>query len=89
VKDYQICIDGKRAKGVNPRNELHQRLHILSAWVSDFNICIGQQSTDQKSNEITALPLLIDQLEISNATVSIDAMGCQSDKEMHNRTLIY
>ena len=54
-------------------------LFILSVWVSDNGICIGQQKVADKSNEITAIPDLLDKLEITDATVSIDAIGCQSD----------
>jgi predicted transposase YbfD/YdcC len=50
---------------------------MVSAWVREDGITIGQISTDEKSNEITAIPKLIGQLDIRGGTVTIDAMGCQ------------
>jgi predicted transposase YbfD/YdcC len=74
-----IAIDGKTcrrshdaAKGLGP-------LHLVSAWASEEGIALGQVATDAKSNEITAIPVLLEQLELSNAIVTIDAMGCQKD----------
>jgi len=78
-KDKLINIDGKKIKGENPKSKGNMGLFILSAWVSDNGICIGQQKVADKSNEITAIPDLLDKLEITDATVSIDAIGCQSD----------
>ena len=70
-----IAIDGKtlrgsKAGGVKP-------LHIVSAWASDQHLTLGQTTVDQKSNEITAIPKLLDSLCLSGAIVTIDAMGCQ------------
>ena len=72
-----IAIDGKtlrgsKAGGVKP-------LHIVSAWASDQHLTLGQMTVDQKSNEITAIPKLLDSLSLSGAIVTIDAMGCQRD----------
>jgi predicted transposase YbfD/YdcC len=50
---------------------------MVSAWASDTNMVLGQLKTDEKSNEITAIPALLDLLDISGTTVTIDAMGCQ------------
>ena len=52
---------------------------MVSAWASEEGIALGQVATDAKSNEITAIPVLLDQIELSNAIVTIDAMGCQKD----------
>lgn len=49
----------------------------MSAWVNEHNLIIGQQKTEEKSNEITATPKLLEQLVIKNTVISIDAMGCQ------------
>lgn len=72
-----IAIDGKtlrgsKAGGVKP-------LHIVSAWASDQHLTLGQTTVDKKSNEITAIPKLLDSLTLSGAIVTIDAMGCQRD----------
>lgn len=52
-------------------------VHILHAWCSELQVCLGQYRTDAKSNEITAIPALLDLLEISGCLITIDAMGCQ------------
>lgn len=72
-----INIDGKKQKGSNPNSKGNSGLFILNAWVSDHNLCIGQTKVRDKSNEITAIPGLLAELELAGSTVSIDAMGCQ------------
>ena len=74
-----VAIDGKtawatldRAKGKNP-------LHIVSAWVAENRLFLGQEVVDEKSNEITAIPKLLAVLELTGAIVTIDAMGCQKE----------
>ena len=52
---------------------------MVSAWCSDLGIVLGQTVTDQKSNEITAIPELLNILDIQGCTVTIDAMGCQTE----------
>lgn len=52
-------------------------IHLLSAWSAKNNICFGQIKVDEKSNEITAIPLLLDLLDIKGATITIDTMCCQ------------
>lgn len=52
-------------------------VHILHAWCSELQVCLGQYRTEAKSNEITAIPALLDMLEISGCLITIDAMGCQ------------
>jgi predicted transposase YbfD/YdcC len=74
-----IAIDGKTcrrshdaARGVGP-------LHVVSAWASEHGVALGQVATEEKSNEITAIPLLLKQIELTQALVTIDALGCQKD----------
>jgi predicted transposase YbfD/YdcC len=76
-KDKLISIDGKKLRGVSPKERGNKGLYILSAWVSENGLCIGQEKVSDKSNEITAIPRLLDKLEISGSIVSIDAIGCQ------------
>ncbi|HNI45676.1 MAG TPA: ISAs1 family transposase [Chitinophagales bacterium] len=90
VAEKQICIDGKKLKGVAPTKRGNAGLFLLSAWVSENRLCIGQTKVEDKSNEITAIPVLLNQLDIKDSTVSIDAIGCQKaiakiirDKEAH------
>ena len=70
-----VAIDGKTSRRAR-RGEAHP-LHLVSAWASRQRLVIGQEATAAKSNEITAIPLLLERLELTGALVTIDAMGCQ------------
>ena len=72
-----IAIDGKTMRRSHDRANGLGPLHLVSAWVSEQGISLGQIATEEKSNEITAIPELIDQIDIQGAVVTIDAMGCQ------------
>ena len=80
LRDYDpdiVAIDGKtsrRAHGTNGRS-----LHLVSAWASRQRLVLGQQPCDEKENEISAIPRLLERLELTGALVTIDAMGCQHD----------
>ena len=79
-----IAIDGKTictASNYRLSNEEtpEGKLHIISAWVREDGISLGQIKTDEKSNEITAIPKMLDTLDIKGAVITIDAMGCQVD----------
>ena len=54
-------------------------MHLVSAWVADNRLTLGQLATEEKSNEITAIPQLLELLDVRGATVTVDAMGCQKD----------
>ena len=54
-------------------------LHIVSAWASEEGIALGQVATEAKSNEITAIPQLLEQIDLAGTLITIDAMGCQKD----------
>jgi predicted transposase YbfD/YdcC len=54
-------------------------MHLVSAWASDQGLVLGQREVDGKSNEITAVPELLDTLHLDGAMVTLDAMGCQKD----------
>jgi predicted transposase YbfD/YdcC len=81
----QICIDGKSLRGSATKMEQQlphnqggkSAVHIVHAWCNDLEICLGQYKTEAKSNEITAIPALLELLEIGGTIVTIDAMGCQ------------
>lgn len=79
LSEKQICIDGKKIKGAVPRSRGNSGLYIVNAWVSENELCIGQRKVEEKSNELTAIPEIINDLDIENAIVSIDAMGCQKE----------
>jgi predicted transposase YbfD/YdcC len=70
-----VAIDGKTSRRAR-RGEAHP-LHLVSAWASRQRLVLGQEATAAKSNEITAIPLLLQRLELTGALVTIDAMGCQ------------
>ncbi len=72
-------IDGKTMRGSYTKADKSDMLHIVSAWASAQGITLGQIAVDSKSNEITAIPQLLEMLELHGAIVSIDAMGCQRD----------
>jgi predicted transposase YbfD/YdcC len=72
-----IAIDGKTQKG--SKKEDGKYTHIVSAWCSENNLVIGQSKVDEKSNEITAIPELLDMLYIEGCVVTMDALGCQKD----------
>ena len=71
-----IALDGKTLRGSGNSNL--KALHLVSAWASAQRLSLGQVATSEKSNEITAIPLLLDLLDIKGALVTIDAMGCQT-----------
>jgi predicted transposase YbfD/YdcC len=74
-----VAIDGKTCRGSHDAAQGLGALHIVSAWASEEGIALGQVATDAKSNEITAIPKLLEQIELSDAIVTIDALGCQKD----------
>jgi len=74
-----IAIDGKTMKQSYDRNDQQKALHIVSAWSSSHQLVLGQKKVDKKSNELTAIPELIEMLEIAGSVITIDAMGCQKD----------
>lgn len=71
-----ICIDGKTMRS-NKSGE-GKPSHIVSAWSREDGFCIGQKAVDEKSNEITAIPDLLDKLQIKGNIITIDAMGTQT-----------
>lgn len=72
-----VAIDGKTLRRSHDRSSGVNAIHMVSAWASDNAVVLGQIKTDDKSNEITAIPALLAKLNIQGCTVSIDAMGCQ------------
>jgi predicted transposase YbfD/YdcC len=72
-----IAIDGKTLCG--SRSGKLKALHLVSAWAVNNHLSLGQVATSEKSNEITAIPQLLELLSLKGALVTIDAMGCQKD----------
>lgn len=73
-----IAIDGKTSRRSHDRRKGRKPLHMVSAWATSQRIVLGQQATEEKSNEITAIPLLLKSLDLNGALVTIDAMGTQT-----------
>lgn len=74
-----IAIDGKTMRRSHNHAAELGALHVVSAWATEYGLALGQVATEEKSNEITAIPELLDQLDISDSTITIDAMGCQRE----------
>jgi len=72
-----VAIDGKTLRGSRGWNEEDRPLHLLHAWSSESGVCLGQVSVDEKSNEITAFPKLIERLELKGTIVTTDALNTQ------------
>jgi predicted transposase YbfD/YdcC len=78
LAEKQIVLDGKKLKGVSPTSRGNSGCYILNAWVSENRICVGQEKVEDKSNEITAIPNVLDSLDIEDSVVTIDAIGTQT-----------
>ncbi len=73
-----VAVDGKTLRRSHDRGSGKAALHLVSAWATANHLILGQVATEAKSNEITAIPLLLGALDLTDATVTIDAMGCQT-----------
>ena len=73
-----IAIDGKTARGSKDSFHNTKAIHLVSAWACSNQLVLGQLKVEDKSNEITAIPLLLDLLDIENCIITIDAMGTQT-----------
>jgi predicted transposase YbfD/YdcC len=72
-----IAVDGNSARGSRDRRRGRSPLHMVSAWACRNRLVLGQEATEEKSNEITAIPTLLELLDLQGCIVTIDAMGCQ------------
>lgn len=73
-----VAIDGKTLRSSYNRDDRASTIHMISAYASSNKLVLGQLKTEEKSNEITAIPELIKLLDIKGALVTIDAMACQT-----------
>ena len=76
IEDH-ICLDGKTNRGNKSKAKGIKPIQIVSAWSESQGLSLGEVTVDKKSNEITAIPVLLDLLDIKGSTISIDAMGTQ------------
>lgn len=74
-----VAIDGKTIRRSYDRQEGKKAIHMINAWATQNHLLLGQEKTEEKSNEITAIPALLELLSLKGCIVTIDAMGCQTD----------
>lgn len=74
-----VAIDGKTLRGSGNAYSGNRPLNLVRAWAAENRLVLGQEACEEKSNEIAAIPRLLDLIEISGAIVTIDAMGCQTE----------
>ncbi|WP_281645199.1 ISAs1 family transposase [Parendozoicomonas sp. Alg238-R29] len=72
-----VAVDGKTIRRSHDKKNDKAAIHMVNVWASETGMVLGQLKTAEKSNEITAIPTLLDMLEISGCIISTDAMGCQ------------
>jgi predicted transposase YbfD/YdcC len=74
-----VAVDGKTLRRSHDSKNGLGPLHLVSAWATEKGLSLGQVATEEKSNEIAAIPELIDRIDVNGAIVTIDAMGCQKE----------
>ena len=79
VQGEVVAIDGKTLRGCHDRSNGRGALHLVSAWATENRMVLGQTPTAAHSNEITAIPELLQLLDLPGCLVTIDAMGCQKN----------
>jgi len=77
--DNVVAIDGKAQRGTGKKGKAHSFVHIVSAWSTVNHLTLGQLKVNGKSNEISAIPQLLDVIDVEGMVVTIDAMGCQKN----------
>lgn len=77
VQDRLLAIDGKCLRGTQSTYANHSALHLVSLFSADTGLILAQQPVEDKSNEITAIPKILEGVDIRGATITMDAMGCQ------------
>ena len=73
----QLCVDGKEHRATTPAGRCHALVRTVSVWVVDAHPSFGQARIGAKTNEKTAIPALLDTLDVAGSVVTIDAMACQ------------
>lgn len=79
MKGQGVAIDGKTLRHSFDNATGVRALHVVNAWATGLRICLGQVAVEDKSNEITAVPKLLEFLELQGAVVTLDAMHCQTE----------
>ena len=79
VFEQVIAIDGKSLRGSYDRNQAKKNLHLVTAWACENRLVLGQVKVDSHSNEITAIPALLELIDVTGAIITMDAMGTQTE----------
>ena len=79
IKGGLIAIDGKQLRRSYDKHSNSYPIHMVSAWANENGLVLGQLKISDKNNEITAIPKLLEMLDICGSVISIDAMGCQKE----------
>jgi predicted transposase YbfD/YdcC len=79
IEGQLVSIDGKKLRRSHHRAAGKDAIHLVSAWASANRLVLGQMKVAEKSNEITAIPQLLEVLDVAGCIVTIDAMGCQTE----------
>jgi len=87
----QIAIDGKELPSTIGKGNKHSSLQLVNMWVDEWGLSFGQERVEQKSNEIKAIPALVQNFDLRGSVVSIDAIGCQKEvvKELRGQGADY
>lgn len=88
VEDQVIAIDGKTAQGAFEPQGKENAIHRVSAWSCQHHLVLGLQKAARKSNEITAIPHLLELIDIKFRVMMIDSMSCQKLNNEYRSTLI-
>ncbi|HFD31895.1 MAG TPA: ISAs1 family transposase [Gammaproteobacteria bacterium] len=72
-----VAIDGKTVRRSFQKGDKKSAIHMVSAWAGQNNLVLGQTKVKAKTNEITAIPALLELLDVKGCIITIDAMGCQ------------
>lgn len=78
IEEPVLAVDGKTSRRSHDRKKGLGALHTVSVWASEYGLSLGQVATEEKSNEITAIPLVLQLIDLRGAIVTIDAMGTQT-----------
>ena len=78
-REKHLALDGKTLRRSHDRSRGFKALHLVSVWAAEQGLSLGQLATEEKSNEITAIPELLNRIDLKNAVVTIDAAGCQKN----------
>ncbi len=79
TKGQVVALDGKTIRRSHDKSNRQEAIHVVSAWATANHLVLAQQKTDEKSNEITAIPELLHLLDINGCIITIDAMGAQTE----------